>query len=153
MKATKPAGKTPAVADGKRQVDAYIAAAPKAAQPMLRQLRRLVRSSVPRADERLSYQMPYYSYHGRLVYFAAFSKHIGVYIMGRSKARFSAELKPYQSSKATLRFPLGSKLPLTLLRRVIVARAKENAASAPAGRGKAPPPKRSVAARPKRKSS
>ena len=40
-------------------VEAYIAAAPEAARPMLRQLRQLIRSTAPAAEERLSYGMPY----------------------------------------------------------------------------------------------
>jgi uncharacterized protein YdhG (YjbR/CyaY superfamily) len=118
MRTTRQAGLRREV-DGKRQVDAYIAAAPKQARAMLRQLRQLVRACAPEADERLSYRMPYYSYHGRLIYFAAFSKHVGVYIMGRSKERFARELEPYRTSPSTLRLPFGSRVPVALLKKLV----------------------------------
>jgi len=56
---------------GEQAVDAYIATAPKAVQPMLHQLRQAIRGAAPKAEEKLSYGMPYYAYHGRLIYFAA----------------------------------------------------------------------------------
>ena len=110
---------------GKQQVDAYIAAAPRKAQPMLRQLRRIIRTCAPEADERLSYRMPYYSLDGRLAYFAAFASHVSFFVMVRGKQRFAARMKPYQTSPSTLRFPIGTRLPVTLLKALVIARAKE----------------------------
>ena len=55
-----------------KEVDRYIAAAPRAAQPHLRRLRELIRQEAPQAEEGISYRMPYYRYHGHLMYFAAF---------------------------------------------------------------------------------
>lgn len=111
---------------GKQQVDAYIAAAPPPARPMLRQLRQIVRAAAPRAEERLSYRMPYYHYHGRLAYFSAFKHHVSFFVMARGKKAFASDMKPYQTSPSTLRFPYGTRLPVTLLRKLIQARVKEN---------------------------
>ena len=111
----------PAVKD----VNEYIAAAPKLAQPMLRELRRVIKAAAPKATEKLSYRMPYYHYHKRLIYFAAFSKHVGLYIMGASKLKFAREIKPYQTSPSTLRFPLGSKIPSALVAKLVRARVSE----------------------------
>lgn len=43
---------------GSRDVDAYMATAPNAAQPMLRELRQLIREAAPAAKEKMSYGMP-----------------------------------------------------------------------------------------------
>ena len=115
--------RTTAAATG---VAGYIAAAPAPARPMLRQLRRLVRASAPRASETLSYGMPYYSHHGRLIYFAAFQKHVSVFVMNRAKERFAAEMKPYRATASTLHFPFGTRLPATLVTRLVRARVREN---------------------------
>ena len=115
-----------------KDVAAYIAAAPAKARPMLRQLRRAIRAAAPKADERISYRMPYYHHHGRLIYFAAYANHIGLYIRGRAKGELAAELKPYQTSKATLRFPIGGKVPVGLVTKLVKARVKENEAKAKA---------------------
>jgi len=113
-----------------KDVAAYIAAAPAKSRPMLRQLRRAIRAAAPKADERISYRMPYYHHHGRLIYFAAYQNHVGLYIMGSAKGELAAELKPYQTSKATLRFPIGSAVPVALVKRLVKERVKENEAKA-----------------------
>jgi uncharacterized protein YdhG (YjbR/CyaY superfamily) len=116
---------------GEQAVDAYIAVAPKAMQPMLRQLRQAIKSAAPKAEEKLSYRMPFYAYHGRLIYFAAHKTHIGMYpIIGREKELYAKELKPYMAEKATLQFPIGQSLPITLVKKVVRERAKQNEARA-----------------------
>jgi len=133
---------------GERAVDAYIAAASKAVQPMLRELRQAIRSAAPKAEEKLSYRMPFYAYHGRLIYFAAHRAHVGMYpIIGREKDLYAKELKPYMAAKATLQFPIGQPIPIALVKKVIRERAKDNEAKAP---GK--PPAKSSAPRSRRRS-
>jgi uncharacterized protein YdhG (YjbR/CyaY superfamily) len=117
---------------GERAVDAYIAAAPKAIQPMLRELRQAIRSAAPKAEEKISYRMPFYEYHGRLIYFAAHKTHVGMYpIIGPEKDLYAKELKPYLAAKATLQFPIGRPLPIALVKKVVKARAKDNEARPP----------------------
>ena len=111
-------------------VDAYIAAAPPAVQAMLRQLREEIRSAAPAAVEKISYGMPFYSYHGRLVYFALQSKHIGLYPVGPARDRYGDELKPYLAEKSTLRFPIDQALPIPLIRKVMRALVEQNEARA-----------------------
>ncbi len=116
---------------GEQAVDAYISAAPKTIQPMLRRLRQAIKSAAPKAEEKLSYRMPFYAYHGRLIYFAAHKNHVGMYpIIGREKELYAKELKPYLAEKATLQFPIGQRLPIALVRKVVRERAKQNEARA-----------------------
>lgn len=129
----KRATRTPAVSGGRakpltdrQQVDAYLAAAAPAARPMLRTLRRLIRAAAPKAGEKLSYGMPYYHHQGRLIYFAAFTRHIGLYVMGAAKERFAAEMKPYRTTASTLQFPLGTRIPARLVTKLVKARVSEN---------------------------
>ncbi|HEV3095862.1 MAG TPA: DUF1801 domain-containing protein [Candidatus Dormibacteraeota bacterium] len=116
---------------GAQAVDAYIAAASKPLQPMLRQLRQAIKSAAPKAEEKISYGMPFYAYHGRLIYFGAHKNHIGMYpIIGREKELYAKELKPYLAEKATLQFPVGQPLPIALVKKVVKERARENEARA-----------------------
>ncbi len=63
-----------------KDVDAYIESAPAAAQPMLREIRRIILDSVPSVTEKVSYVMPSYEQRGqRLVHFSAAKAHVGVY--------------------------------------------------------------------------
>ncbi len=63
-----------------KNVDEYIAQAPKEVQGKLQELRTVIKDAAPNAEERISYGMPYYEYKGRLVYFQLWKKHIGFYV-------------------------------------------------------------------------
>lgn len=93
---------------------------------MLKELRAIIRSAAPNAQERISYGMPYYGYYGRLAYFRLSTKHIGLYIPPPVIEEHKKELKEYGTSTATVRFPLSEKLPVTLIKKLIKARMKKN---------------------------
>ena len=119
-----------------KTVDAYIATAPKESRTQLKQLCILIRAVAPKAEEKISYGMPYYGYQGRLAYFAGYQRHIGFYIMNGDKRLLGKELKKYQTSSATLRFPIGTKLPAALIRKIIKLRMRENEARQKSSRSK-----------------
>ena len=112
-------------------VDEYIASAPEDVQGKLRKLRAAIKSVAPQAEEKISYAMPYYSYKGRLVYFAYTKNHIGLYALFPDEDTLQKELKDYSTSKGTIRFPLDQKLPLDLIKKLIRARVKLNDAKSP----------------------
>ncbi len=109
-----------------RDVTAYITAAPKEVQHKLKELRAAIKEAAPDAEEYTSYGMPYYSYKGRLAYFAFAKAHVGVYIPTPILQEHREELKKYSTSTATLRLPLDKKLPLRLIQKLVKARAKRN---------------------------
>ncbi|MEW6035084.1 MAG: DUF1801 domain-containing protein [Candidatus Micrarchaeota archaeon] len=107
-------------------VSSYIAAAPKEARAKLAQMRKIVKAAAPKAEEKISYGMPYYAYRGRLAYFRLAKRHIGLYIPTPIVAEHRKELKGYKTAAATIRFPLDEKLPAALIRKLVRARAKKN---------------------------
>lgn len=112
-----------------KTVDAYIAAFPKGTQRLLRQLRAIIKSAAPDAQESISYRIPAYALHGRLVYFAAFKTHIGVYPVTKAvRQTFKKDLPAFQTAgaKSTLRFRLDRALPSNFIRRVVKVRIREN---------------------------
>ena len=109
-----------------RTVDEYIAGAPIELRPRLEQIRQTIQLVAPQAEEKISYGMPYFGYKGRLVYFAYFKHHIGVYITPPIIADFQDELKGYETHMATIRFPHDQKLPIPLIKKLIMARMKMN---------------------------
>ena len=111
-----------------KDVDAYIAAAPKAVQGKLKQLRAIIRKTAPAATERISYGMPYYAYKGRLAYFSLWKSHIGLYLPTPVLEEHKRELDAYESTSATVRFPLYKKLPVALIRKLVRARMNKNEA-------------------------
>ena len=111
-----------------KDVDEYIAKASREVRGKLRELRATIKSAAPKAEERISYGMPYYAYKGRLVYFRLSKAHIGLYLPSPVIEEHKSELKDYSTDRATIRFPLKAKLPLALIRKLVKARAKMNEA-------------------------
>jgi uncharacterized protein YdhG (YjbR/CyaY superfamily) len=107
-------------------VDEYIADAPSAVKPNLRELRALIRKTAPDAEERISYGMPYYHHRGRLAYFSYWTSHIGLYIPTPVLAEHKSELSEYETSSATVPFPLDKKLPAPLIKKLLRARMAKN---------------------------
>jgi len=60
-------------------VDEYIAALPVETQPRLRELRAIIRQTVPDAIEVISYDMPTYKLGGRRVQFGAAKRPCALY--------------------------------------------------------------------------
>lgn len=109
-----------------KTVDSYIADQPADIQAKLKNIRKIVKKSAPKATEKISYGIPYYSLNGRLVYFAAFRNHIGFYPMTSTIKAFKKDLAGYETSKGTVRFPHDKPLPLPLIKQMIDFRIKEN---------------------------
>ena len=102
-----------------KSVSAYIAAAPPAVRARLKRLRQVIKRAAPKATERISYGIPFYEYggagyNGRLIYFAAFKQHIGVFIPPKP-SRGYGRLERYRTAKSSFRFPLDQPLPFALL--------------------------------------
>jgi len=109
-----------------RNVEGYIAQAPLEARAKLAQLRKIIRSAVPEAKEGISYKMPYYDYHGALVWFAAFKNHVGIFIRPPIIREHKRELKGYITTKSAVHFQMNKPLPIALVRKLVRAAAAKN---------------------------
>jgi uncharacterized protein YdhG (YjbR/CyaY superfamily) len=113
-----------------RDVDDYIAGFPQGVQRRLREIRSTVKKAAPDAEEVISYGIPAFKQNGPLVYFAAFTAHIGLYPVTRAvRATLETQLSPYtpRGAKATVRFPLDKPIPPALVTKIVKLRIKENA--------------------------
>ncbi len=71
--------------------------------------------------------MPTFKLNGRLIYFADFKAHIGLYpVTAPIKERFKKELSGYEGGKGTVRFPLDEPIPYTLISKIVKFKAAEN---------------------------
>jgi uncharacterized protein YdhG (YjbR/CyaY superfamily) len=121
---------------GFTSIDEYIATFPSDIQKILKKLRATIKSAAPKAEEKISYQMPTFYLNGNLVHFAAFKNHIGFYPAPRGIEAFKEELSAYEGSKGAVRFPMDKPLPLALIRKIVKFRVAENLKKAGAKSGK-----------------
>jgi uncharacterized protein YdhG (YjbR/CyaY superfamily) len=111
-----------------KDVDDYLAALPEKARATLEKIRKTIKAVAPKSTEVISYQIPMYKHHGMLVGFAAFKDHCSFFPGAKPIATYKDELKAYQTSKGTVRFPIGKPLPAALVKKMVKARVAENEA-------------------------
>jgi len=106
-----------------KNVDEYLAGVPEPARSTLKKTRSVIRAAAPpEAIETISYGMPTFKYKGALMWYAAFSDHCSLFPTAAVIAEFKNELKAFEISKGTIRFPVDKPLPATLLKRMVKAR-------------------------------
>ena len=106
------------------EVRAYFAKWPLPTRTRLRQIREVVKTVAPQAEESISYGVPTFKLSGKpLVYYAAFKNHTSLYPMTEEiRRQFVDELRGYKTSKGTIQFPLDEPLRITLVKRLVKAR-------------------------------
>lgn len=105
----------------------YLKFVPAPARTMLTALRSAIRQAAPDAVEVISYNMPAYKFHGVLCYYAAFKEHVSLFPgSGSVIDHLKNELQQYKTSKGTIQFPLGKKIPVGLVKRIVKYRVKQN---------------------------
>ena len=82
------------------------------------------------ASEGIGYQMPMYKQQGMLIGFAAFKDHCSIFPGSAVMDAHKEELKRYDTSKGTIRFPSNKPLPAALVKKLVKARIEENEARA-----------------------
>lgn len=130
-------------------IDEYIAAFPPSVRTILKKVRATIAAAAPEAREIVSYRMPAFSQHGVLLYFAAFTAHVGVFPPVAGDARLEKALLPYRGPKGNLRFPFDQPMPYDLIERIARLRVKQNVAKTAAAK----PARKTGTKAPKRKAS
>jgi uncharacterized protein YdhG (YjbR/CyaY superfamily) len=109
-----------------KDIDEYISRFPIEIQEVLQQLRATIKKAAPLAEEVISYGMPAFKLNGMLVWFAAHSKHIGLYPRVSAMEAFKKELSIYKGAKGSVQFPIDKPLPLGIVRKIVKFRVREN---------------------------
>lgn len=107
-------------------VDEYINQFASPVQDRLRQMREVVLSVIPKAEERISYGMPAYFLNGKVVvYFSGFEQHIGLYPGKVAKGDLKELVGPYLYGASTARFYHDKPLPVDIIKQIVSFRCNE----------------------------
>ena len=110
-------------------VDAFIAAAQSEAQPKLRELRTLIQKTLPQAEEKIWYGVPFYHQHGEVVGLSVSRHHVSVGFGAKvfpEELRKKVESRGYQTGKCTLQIRFDQKIPGVVLRKIIREKVRLN---------------------------
>lgn len=93
-------------------------------------LRDVIREILPDAEETIAWGMPTFKVNGKNVaHFQGFKKHCSFFPgSGGITANIDSLPEWCETSKGTLKFPIGKKLPKTLVKKMVKARLAEIAA-------------------------
>lgn len=106
-------------------VDEYLNQAHQHGKLLASELRSIIRSAIPQAEETISYNMPAYRYQQILIYFGIFPDHLGFYPTPSAIAAFKSQLVNYKFAKGSIQFPLHKKLPAQLITEICQFRFRE----------------------------
>src|ERR1700684_3262499 len=110
-----------------KEIDDYLANLDEPKRTTLQQLRQTIESIVPNAEQGISYGMPAFRLHGKVIAgFAAFKNHLS-YLphSGSVLAELAGELAGYQKSSGSLRFPVDQPLTPELVEKLIAVRLRQ----------------------------
>jgi uncharacterized protein YdhG (YjbR/CyaY superfamily) len=112
---------------GPNSIDEYLSNVPEEARAVLQKLRKTIKTAAPNTTETISYQMPTFKYQGRaLLGFAAFKNHCSLFPYSTGVMDvFKKDLKAYETSKGTIRFPTDKPLPDALVKKIVKTRIEE----------------------------
>lgn len=113
--------------DAAAQIRAYLAAQPPKARKALGLVRSAIHAAAPGAVDAFSYRMPGTRLSGKvLVWYAGFTKHFSLFPIGAAiRRKLAADVKGYKTSTGTIQFPLSDPVPVTLIKKLVKARAAE----------------------------
>jgi len=114
-------------ASSPKTVDDYLKQFPEPQKTTLEKVRKAIRDAAPQAEEIISYGIAGYKLNGPVAYFAGFKNHCSYFpgSYGVIKS-FQKELESYEISKGTIHFPVNKPLPAALIKKMILAKIKEN---------------------------
>lgn len=101
-----------------QNIDEYISAQDEKIQPVLNEVRAILRAALPEATERISWSMPTYWKGRNIIHFAAAKKHLGIYPGDEAVVAFAEELTDLEVSKGTIRIPYDQPLPAELIDKI-----------------------------------
>lgn len=106
----------------------YVKGQGKGARAFIQEMRTLCKELVPEGEEAIRYGIPTIRLHDtNLIHFAVMKSHFGFYPSSSGVKVFEKDLKKMKIdySKGCIRFPYGTPLPISLIKKIILFRIKE----------------------------
>lgn len=96
-------------------IDQYIEEQDEGIWSRLNEVRQILHTAIPEAQEKISWSMPTFWKGKNIIHFAASKNHLGLYPGGEATTVFADRLADYDVSKGTIRLPYNQPLPKELI--------------------------------------
>lgn len=113
-----------------KDVDGYISNSSIKARPKLIEIRKIIKSTIPKAEEGISYGFPFYKYYGILAHFAEYKEHVALGFGSdlQNKDREILEKGGYATGQKRIQIKFKQKTPTRVIEQMLKAQAKINEA-------------------------
>jgi uncharacterized protein YdhG (YjbR/CyaY superfamily) len=113
-----------------KDVDSYIANSAEEARPILIEIRKIIKSTIPQAEEVILWDYPFYKYHGILAGITAYKEHVSFQVAYslQSEDRKTLEEKGYTLGEKRIQIKFDQKVPTTAIKQILKTQAKMNEA-------------------------
>lgn len=113
-----------------KDVDSYIANSGSETRPILEELRKIIKTIIPKVEEKINWGFPFYKYSGTYAHFAAYKHHVafgfGSDLLNRD--RKILEKKGYETGEKRIQIKFDQKVPIAEIKQILKAQAKMNEA-------------------------
>lgn len=96
-------------------IDQYIEEQDEGIWSRLNEVRQILHTAIPEAQEKISWSMPTFWKGKNIIHFAASKNHLGLYPGGEATTVFADRLADYDVSKGTIRLSYNQPLPKELI--------------------------------------
>jgi uncharacterized protein len=117
-----------------KDVDSYILNSEPEAPLIMEELRKIIRATIPQAEEKIWYGVLFYDYHGELAGFASYKNHVSFGIGAaalKSKDRKMLEEQGYKTAKGTIQIKFGQRAPAAAIKQITKIKAGMNEEKTP----------------------
>jgi uncharacterized protein len=113
-----------------KNVGEYISEQAEEARSILKELREIIKSTIPQAEEEILWGYPFYKYHGILAGFTAYKKHVSFQVADSlpNDSKKILEGKGYALGEKRIQIGLDQKFPSTEIKKILKEQAKMNEA-------------------------
>ena len=114
-----------------KTVDDYISNSAEESQFILNEIRKIIKSTIPKAEEVISWNVPFYKFNGPVAGFAVYKDHVSFGIANRvieSEIRKALEKNGYKTGKKTLQIKFQQKVPIKFIKQLLRSQIKFNEA-------------------------
>jgi uncharacterized protein YdhG (YjbR/CyaY superfamily) len=113
-----------------KNINDYISKQAEEARPILKELRKIIRSTIPNVQEEILWGYPFFKYHGILAGITAYKNHVSFQVADSlgGEDRKTLEEKGYSLGEKRIQIKFYQKVPSTVIKQILKAQAKMNEA-------------------------